>query len=88
MTDPTPAPAPKPTVIADVEAFLARFKTPQTAVAAIGMLVSAFGAIGILSAPLTGWLQGILSAVLALIAAIVSRPVTAALVKRAASKAA
>jgi membrane protein implicated in regulation of membrane protease activity len=81
MTQPTNG------IVADVEAFLARFKTPQTAIAALGALVAAFGSIGILDTPLVGWLQGVLSAALALITAFAARPITAALVKRAARKA-
>jgi multisubunit Na+/H+ antiporter MnhG subunit len=74
-------------VIADVEKFLAAFKNPQTAVTALAGLISALGAFGILQAPLVGWLQGVLAAIAALIVALLAKPVTAALVKRAARKA-
>ena len=75
-------------IITDVEAFLDRFKNPQTAITTLVGLVSAFGAIGILQAPLVGWLQGVLSAVLALVAAVAAKPASAALARRAARKAA
>lgn len=87
MTNPTPTP-PVKTFVQDVEAVLARFENPQTAVATLSTLVAAFGSIGILNAPLTGWLQGILSAILALVSAFLAKPATAALVRRAARKAA
>lgn len=84
---PTPAPDPKSTFVQDVEALLVRFENPQTAIATLSTLVAAFGTVGILNAPLTGWLQGVLSAVLALVTALAAKPATAALVRRAARKA-
>lgn len=75
-------------IFADVEAFLAKFTNPQTALTAVVALVSAFGSIGILQAPLVGWLQGVLSAALALVAAVAAKPASAALARRAARKAA
>jgi membrane protein implicated in regulation of membrane protease activity len=83
MSTPTP---PSPSILQDVEAFLEKFKNPQTAVAMLSTLVAAFGSIGILDAPLTGWLQGVLSAALALVAALLAKPATAAVVRRAARK--
>lgn len=71
-------------ILAEVEAFLEKFRNPQTAVVALAALVSAFGSIGILQAPLVGWLQGVLSAALALLSAIATKPATAVLARRAA----
>lgn len=59
---------PVPVVIGQVESFLGQFKTPAGAIAALTAVVAILGEIGILTAPLAGALQAVLSAVLGVIA--------------------
>lgn len=72
----------------NIEQIISSFKNPQTAITLIATLVSAFGAAGILSTDMTGGLKLVLSGVLAVIAAAAHRPASAALMRRAARKAA
>jgi membrane protein implicated in regulation of membrane protease activity len=73
-------------VIVEIEHLVGEVKTPQSAIAFLANLVSAFGMAGILSAPLTGWLQGVLGAALALVLAVANRPVLTAVLRRGAKK--
>lgn len=81
-----PAPPP-PSILTDVEAFLARFKNPQAAVNFASSIVSLAVGVGILQAPIAGWLQGVIAAAGALVLAFASKPVTAKVARRAAVRA-
>jgi hypothetical protein len=65
MTNPTPTPNP----IQVIETFLGQFRTPAGAVAVLTAVVAVLGEFGILSAPLTGAVQTLLSAILAVLTA-------------------
>lgn len=69
-------------IVTEIEAVLAKFKSPQIAIQTLAALVASFGAVGILNAPLTGWLQGVLTAVLALIVAVTGKSATTAVLRR------
>ena len=58
---------PIPVIVAEAESFWAQFKTPAGAIAALTGVVAVLGEVGILSAPLTGSLQTLLSAILGVI---------------------
>lgn len=63
MTNPTPAP------IAVIEKYWNQFKTPAGAVASLTAIVAVLGEVGIMSQPLTGAVQTLLSAILGVIVA-------------------
>jgi hypothetical protein len=73
-------------LVTDIEALLAKVRNPQAFIQTAAALVAAFGTVGILSAPLTGWLQGVLTAILALIVAVTGKSATSAALRRAAAK--
>lgn len=71
----------------DIEKILSAFRTPQGAVSSIAAIVAILGEVGILNTGLTTAVQGLLSAVLALIVAVTHTTVTGRLVRRAIAKA-
>lgn len=72
----------------DIEKILAAFRTPQGILSTIAALVAVGGTLGILNSGMTTALQGLLSALLAVIVAAGHTAVSSALVRRALAKAA
>lgn len=72
----------------NIEQLIAAFKNPQAAISLLSALVAGFGAVGIFSTDLTGALQAVLTAVLAVLVALGHTGASTALVRRAARKAA
>jgi hypothetical protein len=70
-----------------IQQIIAALRNPQAAISVLSALVTAFGTVGILAAPLTGALQAVLAAVLALAVALAHVKATLALVRRAGRKA-
>lgn len=71
----------------DIEKILAAFRTPQGAVSALAAIVAVLGTVGILNTDLAGALQGLLTALLAVIVAVGHTVASGALVRRAVNKA-
>lgn len=69
-------------IVTEIEAVISKFKSPQAAIQTLAALVAAFGAVGILNAPLTGWLQAVLTAALALVIAVSGKTATTAVLRR------
>jgi drug/metabolite transporter (DMT)-like permease len=67
----------------DIEKIIAAFRTPQGAVSALAAIVAVLGTVGILNSGMTTALQGLLSAILAVVVAAGHTVASGALVRRA-----